>query len=582
MKFDKETIIGIGICLVLLLAWPAISKSLGWAPEEATEQTTAVAEKATGQSAAATEETAAAAKTETTAAAPSVQPAAPQIPETAQLSGCENVVFGNDSISLTVSGENGAICSIGFRKYLHDDRENLITLDNTGLFTLYIPGFTTGKVEINKKSDSEVTSIVELLQGNAKLLLTRTYTVSEDYTVSCRITLTNTGIQPVTVRDAVVSGVSLAPWHLISGDELRRIAYRLDYITADGDHEDIDGDENDEDYYPETPIHVRWCSVSNRYFCSILKPAETTPFQLWLENPRREIADAKGKKHYMLTAGAQLQELKLLPGESETLEYSSYTGPKSSGALAAFADGGEEVMHLAWGPVDLLARFLMWVLNLLYSLCHSYGLSIIILTLLVRTAFYPLTSKGNESMRKMQKVQPKFKELKEKYKDNPQLLNQKMTELYRQEGINPLAGCLPILLQIPIFFALYAMLDNAIALRHVSFLWAKNLAAADTVFSIPLGFTLPILGLNAIPVNPLVLAMTALMVVQQRMTPMSMDPAQKKMMMMMPVIMLLFLYPLPSGLTLYWTVSNIFSIIQLWLQQKRNRKLQDAAEGQGR
>ena len=171
----------------------------------------------------------------------------------------------------------------------------------------------------------------------------------------------------------------------------------------------------------------------------------------------------------------------------------------------------------------------------------------------------------------MQSVQPKFKELREKYKDNPQLLNQKMAELYRAEGVNPFAGCLPVLLQIPIFFALYAMLDNAIDLRHVSFLWCKNLAAADTIFSIPLGFELPFLKISAIPVNPLVLAMTVLMVIQQRMTPMSMDPAQKKMMAFMPVIMLLFLFDLPSGLTLYWTVSNLFSILQLWLQKRRGQ-----------
>lgn len=143
------------------------------------------------------------------------------------------------------------------------------------------------------------------------------------------------------------------------------------------------------------------------------------------------------------------------------------------------------------------------------------------------------------------------------------MLNQKMAELYRQEGINPLAGCLPILLQIPIFFALYAMLDNTIELRHVSFLWCKNLAAADTVAVLPLPFNW------SLPINPLVLAMTALMVVQQRMTPAAMDPMQKKMMALMPIVMLLFLYDLPSGLTLYWTVSNIFSIVQLWLQKRK-------------
>ena len=120
-----------------------------------------------------------------------------------------------------------------------------------------------------------------------------------------------------------------------------------------------------------------------------------------------------------------------------------------------------------------------------------------------------------------------------------------------------------ILLQIPVFFALYATLDGAVELRQVPFLWSRDLAAADTVARIPLflfGWSLPI--------NPLVIAMTILMVIQQRMTPMSMDPVQKKMMMAMPIVMLIFLYDLPSGLTLYWTVSNIFSIIQLRLQQR--------------
>jgi YidC/Oxa1 family membrane protein insertase len=168
-------------------------------------------------------------------------------------------------------------------------------------------------------------------------------------------------------------------------------------------------------------------------------------------------------------------------------------------------------------------------------------------------------------MKKMQQVQPQLKELREKYKDNPQLLNTKMMELYRTEGVNPFGGCLPILLQIPVFFALYATLDGAVELRQVAFWWCKDLAAADTVAKIPLYFF-------DLPINPLVLAMTLLMAIQQRMTPMSGDPMQKKMMMMMPGIMLIFLYDLPSGLTLYWTVSNLFSIVQLMLQQRAGKK----------
>ena len=157
-------------------------------------------------------------------------------------------------------------------------------------------------------------------------------------------------------------------------------------------------------------------------------------------------------------------------------------------------------------------------------------------------------------MWKISKLAPKAKEIREKYKDNPQLMNQKTMELYRQEGVSPLGGCLPILLQIPVFFALYAASDSAVELRHVSFLWMTDLTKPDLVgprFFFGYG------------IHPLVIAMTVLMVLQQKMTPTTGDSTQQKMMMLMPVIMLFMFYNLPSGLTLYWTVSQIFSILQM-------------------
>lgn len=585
MKLDKETIIAISVCMVLLLAWPVISAKMGWTKPAENEAvaTESVADK-TDNSAVA-EKTPAAAVSElaqTAEKAEKTSPAQPapkvEIPEIPQ---AEPVDFNNKKLALTVCGKTGTVEKIRFLNYKHNNQESDITIDGASLFALNIPALKDAKpvTVISENGDTVTVSCHYQASG---INVTRTYSFKDDYIVNCRISVKNSGSEPVSLSDMTLSSASIAPWHTLSGDKLRTMSHRLDILTTDGDREDVDGDEDDEDYFFEEPQHVRWASVSNKYFCSVLKPESAESFRLWQENPRRQVTDNKDKKFNVLAVGAVLPEAKLMPQESKDFEYSVYIGPKSAGVLAEFAEDADSVMHMAWGPINYLAKFLMWVLNLLYAICHSYGVSIIILTLLVRTAFYPLTSKGNESMRKMQKVQPMFKELKEKYKDNPQLLNQKMTELYRKEGINPLAGCFPILLQIPIFFALYAMLDNAIALRHVSFLWAKNLAAADTIFSIPLGFTLPFFNVDAIPVNPLVLAMTALMMVQQRMTPMSADPAQKRMMQMMPVIMLIFLYDLPSGLTLYWTVSNIFSIIQLWLQQKRNRAQQAAADGQSK
>ena len=602
MKFDKTTIIGLVVCAILLFTWEPVCLYFGWItpPAQAEEQTTAAddqksvpaAPESAGKSEAETEAKSAeekkaetdvkaidgkeAVKAEDKKAgetkaeekkAEEKASAAPAVPA--------DGVIGNEFVTITVSGKSGAVSNIRFLKFKHNDRENDIAISDCALFDLIIPeAKQIGDAKLVKDADGKsITANTEFLIDGNKVLLSRNYTVKADYIIECAFKLTNNGEKAVAIKGAVLKGASIAPWHLISGDKVRTMSHRLDYFTADGDLEDIDGDEDDEDYFLSSPPQVQWTSVSNKYFCSILKAADNKPFELWQERPRKEIKEGEDKVSYVLTAGALLPEIDLKPGESsEAFEFAGYTGPKSAEALAEFVPNGEDSMHLAWGPLNLLARFLMWLLNLLYSLCGSYGVSIILLTLLVRTAFYPLTSRGNESMRKMQKVQPLFKELKEKYKDDPQLLNQKMTELYRKEGINPLAGCLPVLLQIPIFFALYAMLDNAVALRHVSFLWAKNLAAADTVVTIPLYFF-------DLPLNPLVIAMTALMVIQQRMTPMSADPMQKKMMMFMPIVMLVFLYDLPSGLTLYWTVSNLFSIVQLWLQKKRNQA-REAAEAE--
>ena len=377
----------------------------------------------------------------------------------------------------------------------------------------------------------------------------------------------------VIIPDLKIYGAEIAAWHVVSSDKKRAVSHRIDYRTNYDENDDITSDEDDEDFFFSRPPHVLWASVSNKYFSTVFiqRNAGKNGFMIWQDRyfPVK-------KEEPVIAVGAAAVSVKIEPGKTATLEFAAYDGPKDIDALGRFAPGAAGVMHLAWGPLNYLARFLLWVLTMFYGMCKSWGVSIILLTILVRAVFYPITAKGNESMKKMQRVQPKFKELREKYQDNPQLLNQKMAELYRAEGVNPFAGCLPILLQIPIFFALYAMLDNAIPLRHVSFLWCKNLAAADTIFSIPLGFKLPLFGISAIPVNPLVLAMTALMVIQQRMTPMSVDPAQKKMMALMPVVMLFFLYDLPSGLTLYWTVSNLFSILQLWLQKRRGQDSGDA------
>ena len=561
MKFDKETIIILTTCMLLMLAWPWFSQKMGWTKAAPAES---------------------AAVKQTAAPAPAVVPQAAKPAVEAVLKAAapavERTVFPdraieNESMKVVVSGEYGAISSISFRKYLDNDQNADIRIapyDAKRVWAypgrLFFPGVTVASTMLGiTGSDSGITAMRQVSCNGSTFLIEQRFELKNSTDIFCKYTVRNPGKTPAKVPAAVFSGGEIAPWHVMSGDKVRSMNCRVDLMTANGSFEDVDANDDDEDFYLNPVPQVRWAGGTNKYFALLLKQ-HGADYRLWQE--RAFLAGDKNKP--LITAGASLPEQILAPGEAKTVEFTIYAGVKNADNLAAFAGGAEKTIRLAWGPLNYLARFLQWLLNMFYSLCGSYGISIILLTLLVRTVFYPITARGNESMKKMQKVQPKFKELREKYKDNPQLLNQKMSELYRQEGVNPFAGCLPILLQIPIFFALYAMLDNVIALRHVSFLWCKNLAAADTVCSIPLYFDLPLIG-NHIPVNPLVLTMTALMVVQQRMTPMAMDPAQKKMMALMPVFMLIFLYDLPSGLTLYWTVSNIFSIAQLWMQKRRRQ-----------
>ena len=203
---------------------------------------------------------------------------------------------------------------------------------------------------------------------------------------------------------------------------------------------------------------------------------------------------------------------------------------------------------------ELMLKALLWF----YSFIGSYGLSIIMLTIIVKALFWRMTNKSTESMKKMSTLSPKIKELNEKYKDNPQVKQQKIMELYREAGVNPVAGCLPLFLQMPVFIALFNALRGAIELRHSEFLWIADLSQPDTIFEIA-----------GLPIRPLAIAWAVSMFLQQKIVPSTADETQKKIMMFMPVVMLFICYGMPSGLTLYWTFSTFMSILQYYLNNKK-------------
>ena len=216
-----------------------------------------------------------------------------------------------------------------------------------------------------------------------------------------------------------------------------------------------------------------------------------------------------------------------------------------------------------FGFFDILAKPLLWVLKFFNNYLHNYGWAIILLTILVKIVFWPLTHKSYKSMKDMQKLQPKMAKIREKHKDNREKMNQEMMALYKTYKVNPMGGCLPMVIQIPVFFALYSLLGYAIELRQAHFLlWINDLAAPDRL---PIGVPIPYVG-DGIPV--LTLLMGASMFIQQKMTPTTGDPTQAKLMLFLPVVFTFMFINFASGLVLYWLVNNVLSIGQQYYINK--------------
>jgi YidC/Oxa1 family membrane protein insertase len=203
-------------------------------------------------------------------------------------------------------------------------------------------------------------------------------------------------------------------------------------------------------------------------------------------------------------------------------------------------------------------QFLLWAMNSLHSLIGNYAWSIIVLTILIKLALWPVQNKATNEMRKMSLLSPKMTEMREKFKDDPQKMNQEVMKLYKEYGVNPFSGCLPLLVQIPIFFGFYSMLGTAIELRNSSFFWVADLSQPDTIGHL--------LGL---PINVLPIVMAGTMVWQMVITPKTGDAMQQRIFYFMPIIFLVFCYNYASGLALYWTTQNLFSIVQLYLTRNK-------------
>jgi YidC/Oxa1 family membrane protein insertase len=311
---------------------------------------------------------------------------------------------------------------------------------------------------------------------------------------------------------------------------------------ADREEFSADGFEGTESYTEQ----LKWIAIEDKYFFASLVPV----------SPAKEARVWKQGNEVLIG----------LRGSSGVNDFILYAGPKEYETLKSLNLGLEHIVD--FGFFSILAIPLFWMLKFFYQLTGNYGWAIIIITLILRIPFIPLINKSQRSMKKMQEIQPKMAEVKEKYKKDPQKMNKEMMELYKKHKVNPVGGCLPMLLQIPFFFALYKILLISIELRGAPFmLWIHDLSAPDTLFGhIPA--SIPLIGGFAL--GPLPILMGATMILQQKMTPTSLDPTQNRLMMLMPVVFTFLFLNFASGLVLYWLMNNIFSIIQQFFA---NRKL---------
>ncbi len=299
---------------------------------------------------------------------------------------------------------------------------------------------------------------------------------------------------------------------------------------------------------------IEWIALQDRYFLTSL-----------LTDAQQEGTLVLGSRKPLVLSRYVHPSQNIRSGNQVTLSHQLFFGPKQVDLLNAAGKGLGNL--ITFGMFDILAKPCLQFMNFIYSVIPNYGLAIILITIIIKIILWPLGSKSYKSMSEMKRVQPLMAEIREKYKDDKKKQNEEIMGLYRTYKINPMGGCLPMIVQIPVFFALYRMLYEAIELRHAPFVgWINDLSAPDRLFSF--GFSIPFMEPPyGVPV--LTLIMGATMFLQQKMSPPMGDPAQAKMMMLLPVVFTFIFINFSSGLVLYWLVNNVLSISQQYYIQKK-------------
>ena len=424
-----------------------------------------------------------------------------------------------------------------------------------------LPEFTAS-IESNSVVQFERTT-AEQVSIRKKFSFEKSSENKDNYVIEMDVDLENRGSKPYQSAGYFVALGSAAPIHPKDYPSYTRLVWCIDgrakgidvgWFGSSGGFLGV-GQRAARPYYQENIAGAEWVAVSNQFFTTLMAPLTAKATGVW---GRRFDVDYSPEQKLQAVEGALgMPGFQLQPGQTYSARFEIYAGPKIYHRLAQLPHNEAEVMD--FGMFKIVCQFLLNFMNLLHSWLHDYGLAILALTTVIKLTLWPIQNRANRSMRQMAALSPKMQELKDKYKDDPTRMNQELMKLYKQYGINPVGGCLPMMIQIPIFFGLFKMLGQAVELRNAKFLWVKDLSQPDTIAHLPL------LGW---PVNIIPLCMAATQVWLMAMTPKTGDPTQRRIMMFMPLIFLFICYNFAAALALYYTAQNLFSILQFY-QNKR-------------
>jgi len=463
----------------------------------------------------------------------------------------ENIIISNNNLQIVIDTLGGTIKEAKLLEYFESTDPNsksIKLLDYQKDFYIAQSGLLHDK-NLNNKNENKLAPnhhdvfIVKSKKNNS---LTLEWTnLNKDITVLKKIYLDDTGYE-INIENTVINKSEKA-W---AGRQYRQIRRKSagegrSWVTPtftggafyDGTYNKISYSEISEKK-PKFNVQSGWIAMMEHYFVSawFFPKDENNLFYT------KEILVDDSRRDYII--GARSEVTLIQPSESAVLKSNLYVGPKLQKELEKLAEGLE--LTIDYGVLTFISKPLFWLLDKIYSFVGNWGWSIILLTLLIKLAFYKLSETSYKSMAKMKQFSPKIQSIRERYGSDRQKMNQAMMDMYRQEKINPLGGCWPILIQIPVFIALYWVLLESVELRQADFIfWLNDLSAKDPFYVLPL-------------------IMGASMYFQQKLNPTPPDPMQAKVMQMLPIIFTAFFAFFPSGLVLYWVVNNLLSIAQQW------------------